>query len=65
MPNRQENNSAIVDILHQIVNYNPQLRFCQILYIIGLTEDKFYEEPWDTLKRILENKNLDKLLKAK
>lgn len=64
MPNRKENNSAIVDILHEIVNYNPDLRFCQILDIIGLrlTEDKFYEEPWDTLKRILKNKNLDALL---
>lgn len=65
MPNRKENNSAIVDILHEIVNYNENLRFCQILSILELDKDNFYEEPWDTLKRILENKNLDKLLKAK
>lgn len=67
MPNRKENNSVIVDILHEIVNYNPELRFCQILDIIGLrlTEDRFYEEPWVTLERILENKNLNELLKAK
>lgn len=64
MPNRKENNLAIITILHDIVNYNENLRFCQILYIIGILGnevDTFYEEPWITLNKILNNECFNKI----
>lgn len=39
-----------------IVDSNPELRFFQILYILGYetTPDRFYEESYDTLDTMLK-----------
>lgn len=49
---RQISNLEIVNILNSIVNRHPELRFCQILTILNLDKDKFYEESVDTLKNL-------------
>lgn len=49
---RQEANNEILKIIGEIVDNNSQLRFCQILTILGLDSDKFYEESTDTLEAI-------------
>lgn len=51
---RQKANKEILNIIEKLVNDNSQLRFCQILTILGLDNDKFMEEPVDTLARIKE-----------
>lgn len=40
--------------LHYVL-YGPNLRFIQMLWSYGIVdeEDRFYEEPYDTIKRIL------------
>lgn len=57
---RQEYNLKILDKIKEKINDYPQLRFGQILIILGvlqskeggIIEDPFYEEPFNTLKRI-------------
>jgi len=49
---RQISNLEIVNILNSIVNRHPELRFCQILTILNLDKDKFYEESVDTLENL-------------
>lgn len=49
---RQSANLEIINLLSKIVNENPELRFCQILTILELDRDKFYEESTDTLHHI-------------
>ena len=47
---RQSANLEIISLLNNIVEKHPELRFCQILEILNLNKDKFYEESVDTLK---------------
>ncbi len=57
---RFSDNLKILEELIQLLNKEPDLRFIQALWALGLItrdkdmviEDRFYEEPWDTLKRI-------------
>lgn len=65
--NRQEANKKILEIVTSAVENNPDLRFIQILWKLGIIDskkfgdekmfyekilDRFYEEPKETLKRI-------------
>ena len=60
MKNRFYYNLKILEKLIRLINKEPDLRFIQALWALGLItvdkntliEDKFYEEPWDTLERI-------------
>jgi len=47
-------NLEITNLINKIICENTQLRFCQIMSILGyeLKDDKFYEEPYQTLKHI-------------
>ena len=49
---RQIANLEIISLLNNIVEKHPELRFCQILEILNLDKDKFYEESVDTLKEL-------------
>ena len=49
---RQTANLEIISLLSSIVEKHPELRFCQILTILNLDKDKFYEESVDTLKEL-------------
>ena len=49
---RQTANLEIISLLNKIVENHPELRFCQILTILNLDKDKFYEESVDTLKEL-------------
>ena len=49
---RQIANLEIISLLSNIVEKHPELRFCQILEILNLNKDKFYEESVDTLKEL-------------
>lgn len=49
---RQTANLEIISLLNNIVEKHPELRFCQILEILNLNKDKFYEESVDTLKEL-------------
>ena len=49
---RQSSNLEISSLLNNIVEKHPELRFCQILTILNLDKDKFYEESVDTLKEL-------------
>ena len=49
---RQIANLVIISLLSKIVEKYPELRFCQILTILNLDKDKFYEESVDTLKEL-------------
>ena len=49
---RQIANLEIISLLNNIVEKHPELRFCQILEILNLNKDKFYEESVDTLKEL-------------
>ena len=49
---RQIANLEIISLLNNIVEKHPELRFCQILTILNLDKDKFYEESIDTLKEL-------------
>ena len=49
---RQTANLEIISLLSRIVENHPELRFCQILTILNLDKDKFYEESVDTLKEL-------------
>ena len=49
---RQSANLEIISLLSNIVEKHPELRFCQILEILNLNKNKFYEESIDTLKEL-------------
>lgn len=51
---RQKANKEILGIIENLVENNSQLRFCQILTILGLDSDRFNEESVDTLEIIKE-----------
>ena len=52
LDNRQAANKQILKIIEELVDNNSQLRFCQILTILGLDDDRFMEESVDTLEAI-------------
>jgi hypothetical protein len=52
LENRQDANKQILKIIEELVDNNSQLRFCQILTILGLDDDRFMEESVDTLEAI-------------
>ena len=52
LENRQAANKQILKIIEELVDNNSQLRFCQILTILGLDSDRFMEESVDTLEAI-------------
>ena len=52
LENRQAANKQILKIIEELVDNNSQLRFCQILTILGLDDDRFTEESADTLEAI-------------
>lgn len=63
--NRQEANKKILEIVTLEVENNPDLRFIQILWKLGIIDsrdekiiDRFYEEPEETLKRIDDYEDL-------
>lgn len=60
MVNRRKYNLKIVVELIKIIVRNPELRFCQILSILELDKDNFYEEPDKTWKKVLENRTFNK-----
>ena len=45
---RQEYNYKCLDILKELVDKYPDWRFTQIIFNLGLAEDRFYEESVDT-----------------
>lgn len=49
---RRTANLEILKILDMIVNRFPEMRFTQILTILNLDKDLFYEESVDTLAHI-------------
>ena len=52
MVNRKKYNLLIAWDLITIIIKHPELRFCQILTILGLDKDRFNEEPNETLENI-------------
>jgi len=51
-------NSLLLDIIKRELDKNPQFRFMQLLNILGLDKDKFYEESIDTYKRTIKDRIL-------
>lgn len=51
---RQLSNLEILSFIRSLVEKYPKLRFCQILTILKLDKDRFYEESTDTLKSIVK-----------
>lgn len=68
--NRYKNNLIILNILREYLENNPDIRFIQALWNLGIIDrdsiwnigeinnpiDRFYEEPDETLKRISRTK---------
>lgn len=69
--NRKEENEKILGILKDYLESNPDVRFIQALWALGIIDrevidgsaheiyvpvDRFYEEPNETLKRITRTK---------
>jgi len=52
MVDRSYYNGKILGTLYSILDKHPDLRFCQLLSILDLDKDNFYEEPDKTLQRI-------------
>ena len=65
--NRKEDNKKLLEILEKYLEANPDIRFIQALWNLGIIDreviddsaheilvptDRFYEEPNDTLRRI-------------
>jgi hypothetical protein len=53
---RQEFNRLLLDLIAEEVRRYPDMRFLQILSSMRIvdSEDRFYEEPWDTINRFHE-----------
>lgn len=54
-PNRLECNKIIISKLSKFLNDNPDIRFGQALWILGILDDNidsFNEEPLDVLNRL-------------
>lgn len=54
MNSRQESNKEILKKLEYYVEQYPDMRFCQLLYILNIMDgsDKFYEESDTTLIKL-------------
>ena len=56
--NRKAANEDILEILSDFVSAYPEMRFMQILSVLGLSfdesNDRFYEESEDTLEKVNE-----------
>jgi len=61
MVDRQHWNFKIIILLGRIIAKYPELRFCQILSILGLDKDNFYEEPDETWKKISESRIINNI----
>ena len=65
---RQVYNLKIVKKLEEYIEKNPQMRFIQALWALGIItrdgnlniEDKFYEEPDETYKKVMKELNYAK-----
>lgn len=63
MSSRQESNKEILKKLEYYVEQYPDMRFCQLLYMLGFYNgDKFYEESVTTLvnmtwENVIKNNN--------
>lgn len=63
MSNRHDTNLEILDKLKEYVEKYPDMRFCQLLHMLGFYNgDKFYEESITTLvnitwKNVIKNNN--------
>ena len=53
---RKEYNLKCLEKLRELIEKYPDWRFTQIIFNVGLAEDRFFEEPDETLKT-LENLN--------
>lgn len=54
MEERTIYNQKIIDAIQKVLNTHPYLRFTQLLTILKLDEDRFYEEPKETYCKIME-----------
>lgn len=55
---RRKDNLAIIRKIVEIMENYPDMRFQQILYVYNIVEedeDKFYEEPSETLRKLNHN----------
>lgn len=55
---RHRLNKKILEYIGNIADKYPELRFCQIMSILGLEtkQDRFYEESYDTYQKIINIK---------
>lgn len=55
MSSRQESNKEILKKLEYYIEQYPDMRFCQLLYMLGIMDgtDKFYEESNTTLVNLI------------
>ena len=49
---RQEYNYICLDKLKELIEKYPNWRFTQIIFNVGLAEDRFYEESMDTFEKL-------------
>lgn len=49
---RQEYNYKCLDVLKEMIEKYPDWRFTQILFNVGLAEDRFHEESIDTYEML-------------
>jgi hypothetical protein len=54
MDDRVVYNQKIMDEIQKILDTHRYLRFTQLLSILKLNEDRFYEEPRETYHKIME-----------
>jgi hypothetical protein len=47
-------NQKIINAIQKVLDTHPYLRFTQLLSILKLDEDRFYEEPKETYHKIME-----------
>lgn len=55
--NRLSFNLNIIALLETLARKLPEFRFQQLLWAVGIIDgnDNFYEEPWDTMDKLMEN----------
>ena len=60
--NNEDINMKIYEELGDFLLSHPELRFIQVLWILGIVndEDRFYERSEETLRKLKEKKKLDK-----
>jgi len=54
MQDRIVYNQKILEAIQKVLKEHPYLRFTQLLSILKLDEDRFYEEPKETYHKIME-----------